>query len=742
VFALAVACSYSKLPNSKLETEQNPLSLLLSGISRTSMATSLQPLPTTTLPAPLAAPSRSWPWTHLASILALWFILFAASIATPPLLDDADATHAQAAQAMLATGDLVTLHVDGLRYLEKAPLPYWLAALSLKLFTSPRTLTARAAFAIHLPLALTVLGLALLGYAWSRRAFGSRAALYTALFTLTSAGVFLFTRIFIPDALLSLLLAATLYSFLRALEPIANSRTTVISTEGAHLRRSGEIPAFPALRRTSTLHAHLFYLFLALAILTKGLVALVLFAATAALFLALTGQFHRWRQLAPITGPLLLLAVAAPWHILAGLRNTGGAGGHGFFWFYFINEHVLRFLGRRIPRDYNKLPTALYWTLHLVWLFPWSLFAPAAILAALRRRRDALAPTFNAPTFAARTILLLCIFSALLLVFFSLSTNQEYYTFPAYLPLLMLLAAALANPQPSTLNPEPSCLTLTYAALTLTGLLLAAALGYGLFAARHLPFVADIGAVLAHRGVGDYTLSLSHFFDLTGPSFAALRLPATLAAATFAIGPPIAWTLHHRRRPHAAVLTVVATSTVFLLAAHIALVRFAPMLSSQDFAIAIQALQHDHRIAPDTQVLLYGDQAFGSSIPFYLQHHVALVDGRSTSMLFGSTFPDAPPIFLTPTDLAAQWGTGPRKLLFIPTDLTPTQRTTVDHLFLPHATLLRESSGKLLFTDRPLDPPHPTPSLASGIWQLEADRPNPSGGPTPASPQAPPSPRP
>jgi hypothetical protein len=65
-----------------------------------------------------------------------------------------------------------------------------------------------------------------------------------------------------------------------------------------------------------------------------------------------------------------MLAIAAPWHILAGLRNTGGMDGHGFFWFYFVNEHVLRFLGRRIPRDYNKLPGYLYWSLNLVWLFP------------------------------------------------------------------------------------------------------------------------------------------------------------------------------------------------------------------------------------------------------------------------------------------------------------------------------------------------------------------------------------
>jgi 4-amino-4-deoxy-L-arabinose transferase-like glycosyltransferase len=722
-----------------------------------------------------AQPPRRQLLIHLSILLALWAAIFLTALSTPPLLDDADATHAQAAQAMLSTGDLVTLHVNGVRYLEKPPLPYWLAALSLRLFTTPATLDDRAAFAIHLPLALTVLGLALLGYFWSRRAFGPLTAFYAGLFTLTSTGVFLFTRVFIPDALLSLLLAFALYAFLRALE----SRPPQISNPGDNqIPRSSSlgdnqvprgfslgshIPAkkwgFSPKVCFSVAAPYLMWLALALAVLTKGLVALVFFFGTAVLYLGLTHQLAALHKLKPFTGLLLFLAVAAPWHILAGLRNTAGADGHGFFWFYFVNEHLLRFLGRRIPRDYNKLPTALYWSLHLVWLFPWSLFLPAAILAALQRRRAHLhsldhhpngvplsrleliqrrsAPVLTrATTFTSATTLLLAIFSILVLVFFSLSTNQEYYTFPVYLPLLILLAAALTPPpahptyvatnqadggtnqvprdfslgSPSQQKKDsgdlaPRALTFTYALFTLLGLAIAATLAYALYTSRHLPFVPDIGVVLAHRNVGDYTLSMSHFFDLTGPSFAALRLPAALAAIAFAIGPIVAWTLHTRRRPQSAILTVALTSATFLIAAHIALARFTPLLSSRTFAITIQNLQRDHRISPDTQILLYGDQAFGSSIPFYLHHNVSLVDGRSTSMLFGSTFPDVPPVFVTPQQLAAQWGSGPRKILFVPQELTSAQRSTVRRIVGPNPILLQESSDKTLLTDRPLNLP-------------------------------------
>jgi 4-amino-4-deoxy-L-arabinose transferase-like glycosyltransferase len=605
------------------------------------------------------------PARHLLLLFGLWLVIFFAALFSPPLLDDADATHAQAARAMALTGDWVTLHVDGIRYLEKPPLPYWLVAICFRIF-------GYNTFAVHLPSALAVLALAALGYLWARQAFDDRTAFYTALATLTCTGIFLFTRIFIPEVLLSLFLGLALFSFLHALDPLCPR---------------------------SRLHSCLMWVSLALAVLTKGFVALVFFFGAALLYLVLTGEFRHWRRLRPLSGIAIFLVIAAPWHILASLRNTGGADGHGFFWFYFINEHVLRFLGRRIPRDYNKLPGYLYWSLHLVWLFPWSLFAPVAAVLGWRRRHTL---RTLAQTRTGRTTLLLSLYSALILVFFSISTNQEYYTFPIYLPLLMLTCAALSTAE-RTLDPQPaSTLRRTifgaHIAYTAIGLAVAVALAYGLWSARGLAYVPDIGDLLAHRGVGDYTLSMSHFFDLTGPSFAALRLPATLALIAFAIGPAGAWLLRYRRQHLAATVTVALTSALFLISAHIALNRFSPMLSSQDFAEKIEELADDGIIERDNDVLLFGDQAYGSSIAFYLDEEVELVDGRSTSMLFGSTFPDAPRIFLTPQELAQKWGHGRRKILFVPLE----KRAEVDRLLGANQILLEETSGKILITDRPL----------------------------------------
>ena len=104
------------------------------------------------------------------AVLLLFFLaIHFGALFSPSLLDDADATHANAARAMAQSGDWVTLKVNGLRYLEKPPLPYWLVATNYRLF-------GENVFATHLPLALSVLGCSILAWVWARRAYSERAA--------------------------------------------------------------------------------------------------------------------------------------------------------------------------------------------------------------------------------------------------------------------------------------------------------------------------------------------------------------------------------------------------------------------------------------------------------------------------------------------------------------------------------------------------------------------------------------
>jgi 4-amino-4-deoxy-L-arabinose transferase-like glycosyltransferase len=605
-----------------------------------------------------------------ALLLAIWAAVFFLALFSPSLLDDADATHANAARAMALSGDWVTLRVDGIRYLEKPPLPYWLVAGCYRVF-------GFNAFATHLPSAISVLLLMWLAWTWALRAYGTRAAFYAALSMETAAGVFLFTRIFIPEVILAFLIAGALYAFLL----------------GTDNRRSS--------------YFYLAYTALALGVLTKGLIAPGFFLGAVLPYLLLTGEWRRWREFRVFSGALVFLLIAAPWHILAALRNPGeGHPGpipapgnvHGFLWFYFVNEHWLRFLGQRYPRDYNKLPGVLYWTLHLVWLFPWSLWLPAVVRWGLSRwRAFRVSSSQSAPlTFAQKTTCLLFCYAAFILIFFSLSTNQEYYTFPAYFPLLVLTAAGLPSLENS--GAFRGWVTGAHAVFVAIGIAVAAVLGYGLWASRSLPFVSDIGSLLAHRGVGDYTLSMSHFFDLTTESFAALRLPALIAAVAFAFGPAIAWWLRARRNDIGATLCVGLTSAVFLIAAHIALVRFEPMLSSRSLAETF-----NRYTAPDTgdtaaELLLYGDQSYGSSVIFYTGRQAFLVNGRTSSMIWGSDYSDAPPIFLTDEQLKARWGQGTRKFLFVPLEF----KAQADQVLGKTIYLVEEISGKSLYTDRPI----------------------------------------
>ncbi len=645
-------------------------------------------------------------WLLLAAVfVAVQF----ASLFSPALLDDVDAAHAQAAQHFAESSDWVTAKINGIRYIEKPPLPWWLVAVVYRV-------AGQNAFATHLPNALAMLGLAWLSWHWAGLAFGPRAGLYAALGVLTSIGPFLFTRFIIPEAILSLFLLFALYCLLTGLE----------------------------YKRPNRLYWT--WAALALATLTKGLIAPVFFAGAAIPFLLLTGQWRRWRSLRPVSGLLLFLAIAAPWHILVGLANPdqGHAVGnhptvgnvHGFWWFYFINEHVLRFFGQRYPHDYNKLPFAAYWLLQFVWLFPWSLFLPALLATAwktrrqwLRNVRDEVVQTADTRAdarvarsgdaarrrFRMRTVLLLSLYTAFTLVFFSISTNLEYYTFLAWIPLFTLIAGVLAGIEQGRNGPgagagsggipplSTAWLTRAQAVFAIVGVLAALVLGWGLWDSRNLPFVADIGTLLAHRDVAGYTLAMSHLFDLTGPAFAALRLPALLAAVTLLIGPVLAWMLRLKGRHEAATIGVALTSAIFLVAAHIALVRFEPMLSSKQMADTIV-----RRGSPADSFVIVGEQSDAASVIFYTHSFLrkpALLayprcgqNGEGSTLLWGSCYPDAPDIFLSDDRLSKIWGAGERKWLFA----QDTNRAKAEQVLGSRLYPVQTVADKTLWTDRPL----------------------------------------
>src|SRR5262249_8844585 len=143
---------------------------------------------------------------QIFAIVILWACIYGPGLFQPSLFDDADSAHAEAAREMVTLHDWVTLHENGIRYLEKAPLPYWAMAISFRVF-GVHEWSAR--LAQGLGVLLLALGLGQIG----RKFLSEEAGIWAGVVAVTSFGPYLFTRILIPDLLVGLWIGLGLYFF-------------------------------------------------------------------------------------------------------------------------------------------------------------------------------------------------------------------------------------------------------------------------------------------------------------------------------------------------------------------------------------------------------------------------------------------------------------------------------------------------------------------------------------------------
>jgi 4-amino-4-deoxy-L-arabinose transferase-like glycosyltransferase len=551
------------------------------------------------------------PWmVYLAVAAIAGAIYFGCMVSPPSLMDDVDAVQAQISKTMLLSGDWVTARLDGVLYLEKAPLIYWAMAVCYKIF-GVSDVVAR------LPVVLSSVGLALLTAAFGIWAFGKRAGLYAGICIGTCVGLFLFTRIQIPDVTLTFTIALAMWAFLRALDP-----------EEGH----------------SQLWAAILAASLGTGLLLKSLIGVVFPIAAALIYLFLTKQLftrRAWARLHPFSGLAIALLIAAPWHILATLRNppyfawtlhSGPGAYHGFLWFYFINEQLLRFLNLRYPRDYNTVPRLAFWLLHFVWLFPWSVYLPATLKL-----------SYKPVDRAGQTRLLALCWTGFILVFFTFSTTQEYYSMPCYPALALLIGSAMAT-ENSWIRRGSRVLGVIAAAAALACFAIA-------FEVRNLPTPGDISNALSSHPSA-YTLSLGHMLDLTFDSFAYLRLPLLIAGTAFLMGAVgNLWGAGLRNFLLSAVMMIL-----FFHAARLALVVFDPFLASRPLA-------DDYLKAPSGTLILDHHYYTFSSVVFYTGESPLLLNGIRHNLEYGAAAPDAPPVFLTDQQFVALWKSNKRYYL-------------------------------------------------------------------------------
>ena len=519
-------------------------------------------------------------------------------------MDDVDAVQAQIACNMLASGDWVTARLNGVTYVEKSPLIYWMMASAYRILGVHD-------WAARLPMAIAVVLLCWVTYAFGHWAFDQPAGLYAGVALATSVGLFLFTRILIPDATLTLAITGAIWAWLRLLEPEEE----------------------PRLRWSLLLGACL-----GMGLLLKGLIAIVFPVTAGLLYTALTRQwfsFEGWRRLRVATAAAVCLAIAAPWHVLATIRNppyfafsmhSGPGEYHGFFWFYFINEHLLRFLNLRYPRDYNTVPRLWFWLLNLVWIFPWSVYLLATPKLSYR-------PT----TRAGRVRLMVLCWIGTVLLFFTFSTTQEYYSMPMYPALALLVGSALASGGPRVRAGTGILLALFT--------VLSVGLSAVLFFVWSLSAPGNIASALTqHPDL--YTLSLGHIRDLTLNAFAYLRLPLGLAA--FAFGTGALALLVSRTEVQKAVFVIAASMILFFQAARIALIRFDAYLGSYPLA---DSLQH----SPPGQLIEADAYYAFSSVFFYTGRTALLLNGRNNNLEYGSYAPGAPDVFIDDARFVSLW---------------------------------------------------------------------------------------
>jgi 4-amino-4-deoxy-L-arabinose transferase-like glycosyltransferase len=593
----------------------------------------------------------------MAVIFLTWLLIYVPSLSRPDLLDDADSVHAEASREMLLNNDWVTLHVDGVRYLEKAPLMYWAVAASFKFF-------GVGEWQVRLPLALGVLGMMWCAFLLGQRAFGNEGGLYAALIMGTAPGIYIFTRFMIPDVWVVVWLTASIYLFWIAYNQENPSPWVCWGLAVT----------------------------VALNVLTKSLIGLAFPAMIIFFFLLITGELRKLAKLRLFSSALVFLAVAAPWHILAAIRNPGEPSGpqKGFLWFYFWNEQFMRYLNKRIPHDYGKVPLLIFYGLLLLWIFPWCAFLFPAFKEIPRRVRSWRGGLDE----RERANLLFGTWTVLMVAFFSFSSRQEYYSLPA-VPAMALLSAGWLEREAS--SAAGSCERRTGRIISSIMLILGIAVFLSTIAilsrAKPFPPGTDLGDVLTQHP-GQYKLSLGHMQDLTIESFGMFRTPLWILGVSLLAGTALNWILRRRGQALKANLALTGMMVAVLFAVFQGYVIFSPVLSSK--SLALQVKQH---YQPGETIVIYHDYEFGSTLNFYTGIPVHMLNGRRADLWFGSFFPDSPRLFEDDESFARLWAGQERVYFFLEESYAEEALKGMNPKTI---YVFARSGGKVILTNHPM----------------------------------------
>jgi 4-amino-4-deoxy-L-arabinose transferase-like glycosyltransferase len=504
----------------------------------------------------------------LVLLTVLFAIFFTFMLGNRPLSVPDEGRYVEIPREMVVTGDYLTPRLNGVKYFEKPVLFYWLEAFSIKLFGLNE-------FTLRLwPVAMALLGCLAVAVAGARL-FGRVTGILAAAILSTSLLYYALSRAIILDLPVSIMLTVALLSFLI----------------GTHEP--------PGMKRRMYLWG--FYAFSALAVLTKGLIGILIPGMVIGAWIILLGEWRLLKTIYLPSGFALFLLIALPWHIMVGSANPE------FFNFYFIHEHFVRYL-TKVHGRYQ--PIWFFVPILLLGLYPWSAFLVQAIRHNL--------PSSWRERHEHRDAMFLLLWAGLVFAFFSISDSKLIpYILPVFPPLALLIGRYYAATWDRSDFPG---IRAGYLVLFLVAVLLAAV-------ASVLPFFRPF----LSADVGDIS---------------KLGVWRNVLALTVAVGAAAAWALAKSRSFRHAFIALVATSALFLVEGNMV----APLVDMK--SIKSIALVLKPRLQAGDEVASY--QTYYQDLPVYLERRITVVDWKG-ELEFGTEVEDTSQWMIDSTTFWKRW---------------------------------------------------------------------------------------
>ncbi len=558
--------------------------------------------------------SRPLVWAAAGILLLLYF----GGLGSVPLLEPDEGRYTEIPREMIKGGDWVLPHLDGVLYFEKPPLNYWMTAASLEVF-------GLTPFATRFPNAVIGLAGVILAWVLGRKMGGARSGLLSAAILATSPLYLAMAHIATLDMSVGFFVAAALCCFWFA------------QSGGGEDGWRAKAPWWGL------------FLFSALAVMSKGLIGLLLPCAIIGLFILSTWRWEIFKSVPWFSGTALFLAVALPWHLLAASRNGK------FIDIYIVREHFLRYL---TPVSDRQEPWWFFIPVLVVGLMPWSGTWPALArlwpgkLESLRKENS--------------NLLFLALWAAFIFVFFSASSSKLIpYMVPALWPLAVLLGSALDSVWEHK----------------------ASETGWGLRSFAALAALAWVaaGAAFVWIGLGKVPRLSEWEHPLYGlVLFGCLLAVVAAFAASF-------WLMGDLRR--GAVFLGMAAALFFG-----ALWASAPQVQTGRDVRGMASYLDTHLKAGDG---LYSFNYYPQTLPVYLRREIGVVAFQGELEFGVSQLPDKERSerFPSAAEFKPIWDSSKRVYLVTDRESLP----VMERDGLGHYTILAERSIVLLLTNRPLE---------------------------------------